>query len=66
MLCLQPYVTEIDLRHSLIPDPMIEQLVHMMPKHNGGLAEGDQEGYDYEKYMTMLMGSQIDDNANGH
>lgn len=63
------YVTEIDLRHSLIPEGMIEQLVKTMPKHGGELAEGDQVGFDYEVYMEKLMGKGVDVEAagvNGH
>ena len=62
----QPYVTEIDLRHSLIPEGMIEQLVEVMPKHYGELAEGDEVGYNYEKYMELVMGKKLNEGVNGH
>lgn len=44
---------------------MIDQLVKTMPKHDGGLADGDQEGYNYEKYMEMVMGKKFVDGING-
>ncbi|KAF3930087.1 Alpha-actinin-2 [Dactylella cylindrospora] len=52
------YVTEVDLRHSLIPDHMVDQLIKEMPIHRGPLQEEDQEleGYDYITYMERLMG----------
>ncbi|KAJ6263973.1 Alpha-actinin-2 [Drechslerella dactyloides] len=60
----KPYVTEVDLRHSLIPDHMVDQLIKEMPIHRGPLQEEDQEleGYDYITYMEKLMGYY----ANGH
>ncbi|EWC47783.1 hypothetical protein DRE_02983 [Drechslerella stenobrocha 248] len=53
----KPYVTEVDLRHSLIPDHMVDQLIKEMPIHQGPLQEEDQEleGYDYITYMEKLM-----------
>ncbi|KAI5289331.1 hypothetical protein KEM55_008842, partial [Ascosphaera atra] len=52
-----PYVTEIDLRHSLIPDDLIESLVETMPEHEGpDLAEDrDLPKYDYITFMQRLM-----------
>ncbi|KAJ8103837.1 calponin homology domain-containing protein [Lipomyces tetrasporus] len=44
----KPYVTEFDLRNSLIPDPMIEQLEEIMPKDETG------QGLDYVKFMEKL------------
>ncbi|KAK7206345.1 calponin homology domain-containing protein [Myxozyma melibiosi] len=44
----KPYITEFDLRNSLIPDPMIEQLEEIMPKAEGG------EGLDYVLFMEKL------------
>ncbi|KAL7269350.1 alpha-actinin [Rhizina undulata] len=58
----KPYVTEMDLRHSLIPDQMIEQLVATMPKVS---VEGS-EGYDYERYMANLLGKRpVESNGTG-
>ncbi|KAF6241857.1 hypothetical protein HO173_000569 [Letharia columbiana] len=31
----KPYVTELDLRHSLIPDELVEDLLSSMPQHKG-------------------------------
>lgn len=47
------YVTEVDLRHSLIPDGMIADLVQNMPEVT---LENGKKGYDYEGYMKGLMG----------
>ncbi|KAI5819915.1 calponin homology domain-containing protein [Pyronema omphalodes] len=47
------YVTEVDLRHSLIPDTMIADLVQNMPEV---ILENGKKGYDYEGYMKGLMG----------
>lgn len=62
----KPYVTEVDLRHSLIPDTMIEQLVKTMPKVRVRVEddgeEREEEGFDYEKYMEVLTGKK---EANG-
>ena len=58
------YVTEVDLRHSLIPDSMIEDLVRTMPTVT---LDNGRQGYDYEKYMESLMAGQAAANggANG-
>lgn len=60
-------MTELDLRHSLIPDELIENLVKTMPTHKGAdLAEDrDQAKYDYVSFMNKLVEEQ---NAarNGH
>jgi len=56
------YVTEVDLRHSLIPESMIDDLVKNMPTvtlDDGGV------GYNYEKYMESLMAGSADRRANG-
>lgn len=66
----KPYVTEVDLRHSLIPDGMIEQLVKTMPKVRVKVEDGDEEreeeGFDYEKYMEILTGKGPGTNGAGH
>ncbi|KAG0129068.1 calponin homology domain-containing protein [Tuber indicum] len=59
----KPYVTEFDLRHSLVPDGMIEELVSTMPKVR---AEDGEVGFDYEKYMEGLMGKKLDTNGVHH
>jgi len=47
----------MDLRHSLIPDELIEDLIHTMPKHNGPDMEADRElpKYDYISFMQRMM-----------
>ncbi|EGE03317.1 alpha-actinin [Trichophyton equinum CBS 127.97] len=53
----KPYVTELDLRHSLIPDELIENLVESMPKHTGPdlLEDRDVVKYDYMTFMEHMM-----------
>ncbi|KFA49407.1 hypothetical protein S40293_08672 [Stachybotrys chartarum IBT 40293] len=53
----KPYVTEMDLRHSLVPDEVIDQLVEMMPPHKGPDASEDrgQPQYDYISFMDKLI-----------
>ena len=65
---LQPYVTELDLRHSLIPDELVEEMIKTMPEHNGG--GGAQEDralpkYDYVTFMEKFMSSSKKGEANG-
>lgn len=57
-MCAQPYVTEMDLRHSLIPDDLIEDLLHSMPKHTGPDLEVDRQvpKYDYIGFMERMAG----------
>ncbi|KAL2123923.1 hypothetical protein VTJ04DRAFT_288 [Mycothermus thermophilus] len=54
----KPYVTEMDLRHSLVPDDVIEKLVEIMPPHHGPDLQSDrgQAQYDYIKFMDQLIG----------
>ena len=61
----KPYVTEMDLRHSLIPDELIEDLLHSMPEHKGPDMEADREvpKYDYISFMQGMIG---DNNTNGN
>lgn len=59
----KPYVTEFDLRHSLVPDGMIDELVSTMPKVE---TEGGEVGFDYEKYMEGLMGKKLESNGVHH
>lgn len=53
----KPYVTELDLRHSLVPDDVIEQLAGMMPPHKGPDTAEDwgQPQYDYISFMEKLI-----------
>ncbi|RMZ91249.1 hypothetical protein DV736_g1547, partial [Chaetothyriales sp. CBS 134916] len=53
----KPYVTEMDLRHSLIPDELIEDLLQSMPEHRGD-DEGADVGvpkYDYVSFMQGMI-----------
>jgi hypothetical protein len=61
----QPYVTELDLRHSLIPDEVIENLLESMPKHEGPDLLEDRElpKYDYITFMEKMMDSGNDEQA---
>jgi Ca2+-binding EF-hand superfamily protein len=66
----KPYVTEVDLRHSLIPDELIDDLVRTMPAHTGPDLREDREvsKYDYIQFMEELMGPDEADhvrNGNG-
>lgn len=65
----KPYVTEIDLRHSLIPDEVIDNLTNSMPKHDGPdmLEDRDVPKYDYISFMGDMMdsGKQSDNDTSG-
>lgn len=63
---MQPYVTEIDLRHSLIPDEVIEHLVQTMPQHDGPdlMEDRDLPKYDYISFMEKLMEANNNNNNN--
>jgi Ca2+-binding EF-hand superfamily protein len=56
----KPYVTEMDLRHSLIPDELIDDLLHSMPEHKGPDMESDRDTpkYDYISFMEKMIGDQ--------
>ena len=67
---MQPYVTELDLRHSLIPEELVDEMVQTMPEHRGAGNEddGDVPKYDYVSFMSRLMESPSSRNkhaANG-
>lgn len=53
----KPYVTEMDLRHSLVPDEVIEKLVDIIPQHTGPDMQADrgQPQYDYIAFMDKLI-----------
>ncbi|KAK5073590.1 alpha-actinin [Lithohypha guttulata] len=63
----KPYVTEMDLRHSLIPEELIEDLIHSMPEHHGPDLEADRgvPKYDYITFMQGMMGDGSDKQSNG-
>lgn len=54
----KPYVTELDLRHSLIPDELISDLIKSMPEHRGPDLQEDREmpKYDYISFMERFVG----------
>jgi Ca2+-binding EF-hand superfamily protein len=53
----KPYVTEMDLRHSLVPDEVIEQLTKIVPRHTGPDLQEDRgmPQYDYISFMDHLI-----------
>jgi Ca2+-binding EF-hand superfamily protein len=54
----KPYVTELDLRHSLVPDDVIEKLIKVIPLHKGPDLQEDRgmRQYDYISFMDGLLG----------
>lgn len=53
----KPYVTELDLRHSLIPDDLVEDLLSTMPEHKGPDLQEDRHRpkYDYVGFMERMI-----------
>ncbi|CRK34505.1 hypothetical protein BN1723_018734, partial [Verticillium longisporum] len=53
----KPYVTEMDLRHSLVPDEVIDKLVDLIPLHSGPdmLDDRGMPQYDYIAFMDKLI-----------
>ena len=49
-------MTEIDLRHSLIPDELVEDLLSSMPQHRGPDLQEDRNlpKYDYISFMEKM------------
>ncbi|KKF96272.1 Alpha-actinin-like protein 1 [Ceratocystis platani] len=62
----KPYITEMDLRHSLVPDEVIEKLTDIMPSHSGPDMQADRgmPQYDYISFMDKLM-ADVDDETYG-
>ena len=56
----KPYVTELDLRHSLIPDELVEDLLKSMPAHRGPDLQEDRDlpKYDYISFMENMMDAE--------
>ena len=56
----KPYVTEMDLRHSLVPDDVIEKLVDIIPPHRGPdlAADRGMPQYDYISFMDKLISDE--------
>lgn len=48
----------MDLRHSLVPEELIEDLITSMPEHKGPDLQEDRNvpKYDYISYMQRYMG----------
>lgn len=60
----KPYVTEMDLTHSLIPDDVVQKLVESMPQHRGPDLQEDRDlpKYDYVTFMEKFINGR---EANG-
>ncbi|KPM41529.1 Alpha-actinin-like protein 1 [Neonectria ditissima] len=58
----KPYVTEMDLRHSLVPDEVIDRLVEIMPPHTGFDTSEDRgmPQFDYITFMEKMINDQRD------
>ncbi|EFQ27127.1 hypothetical protein CGRA01v4_07558 [Colletotrichum graminicola] len=56
----KPYVTEMDLRHSLVPDEVIDKLIEIIPPHNGPDTAEDRgmPQYDYIAFMEKLISAE--------
>ncbi|KAF7957613.1 hypothetical protein EAE96_003187 [Botrytis aclada] len=63
----KPYVTEMDLRHSLVPDEVIEKLTQFIPMHKGPDLQEDRgmPQYDYISFMDKLLGGNDEDGNEG-
>ncbi|OTA91802.1 hypothetical protein M434DRAFT_336696 [Hypoxylon sp. CO27-5] len=63
----KPYVTEMDLRHSLVPDDVIEKLCEIVPPHHGPDMAQDRgvPQYDYISFMEKLISGPPRDNGTG-
>ncbi len=61
----KPYVTEMDLRHSLVPDDVIDKLVAIIPRHRGPDMAEDRglPQFDYIAFMDTLISSADGDAA---
>lgn len=63
-------MTELDLRHSLIPDDLVEDLLASMPPHVGPDLQEDRHRskYDYISFMERMTqeGSTVAVEPNGH
>ena len=56
-------MTELDLRHSLIPDELVEDLLSSMPPHKGPDLQEDRHlpKFDYISFMEkMTLGDSGD------
>ena len=55
-------MTEVDLRHSLIPDDLVEDLLSSMPQHKGPDLQEDRDlpKYDYISFMEKMTQGELD------
>lgn len=55
----------MDLRHSLVPDEIIEDLITTMPEHKGPDMQEDRNvpKFDYITYMERYMGGAKPENG---
>lgn len=62
----KPYVTELDLTHSLIPDDVVQKLMESMPQHSGPDLQEDRDlpKYDYVKFMENFVNNKETNGAN--
>lgn len=65
---LQPYITELDLRHSLIPDDLVEDLLSSMPEHKGPDLQEDRHRakYDYIGFMERMTQGGLPERGEHH
>lgn len=63
----KPYVTEMDLRHSLVPDEVIDQLVDIMPAHKGPDTSEDRgmPQFDYISFMEKMINEEQEQEQQG-
>lgn len=56
----KPYVTEMDLRHSLVPDEVIDKLIDIIPPHTGPDMQADrgEPQFDYITFMEKLISEE--------
>ena len=63
-------MTELDLRHSLVPDEVIDELLKTMPEHKGPNLQQDRgvPQYDYVTFMEKFIedGNRQKSYANGN
>ncbi|KAI2626523.1 calponin homology domain-containing protein [Hypoxylon sp. NC1633] len=61
----KPYVTEMDLRHSLVPDEVIDKLCEIVPQHRGPDMAQDRgvPQYDYISFMEKLISGPSQDSS---
>jgi Ca2+-binding EF-hand superfamily protein len=59
----KPYVTEMDLRHSLVPDDVIDKLIKVVPLHKGPELQSDRgmPQYDYISFMEGLISDPVEE-----